>query len=122
MYVSCMINILAFYQLTKRKLLIEWTMVFLFSALNAFGFGEDFTAWVGLLYSEATCMVKVGGGLSRPITISRGIRQGCPISGQLYSIAIKPFLCTLRNGLTGLSLPGLSPTPPVVSAYADYIF
>ncbi|KAJ3599285.1 hypothetical protein NHX12_033248 [Muraenolepis orangiensis] len=61
-----------------------------------------------------------GGGLSRPVPVKRGIRQGCPISGLLYSIAIEPLLCRLRNRLRGLCLPESAQAPPVVvSAYAD---
>ncbi len=65
-------------------------------------------------------MVKVGCGLCRPIVVSRGIRQGCPLSGQLYSIAIEPLLFTIRKTLTGLS----KPTMPqylitIITAYGD---
>jgi len=97
---------------------------FLFSTLRAFGFGEGFISLVGLLYNEVFCVVKVGGGLSCPVKIQRGIRQGCPISGQLYSVAIEPLLHKVRSTLTGILLPGLSHRPPlVVSAYAnDLIF
>ena len=45
---------------------------FLFSTLKAFGFGEGFISWVGLLYEGASCMVKVGGGLSRVHSVSKG--------------------------------------------------
>ncbi|CAM5154972.1 unnamed protein product [Natator depressus] len=43
---------------------------------------------------------------------------GCPLSGQLYTLAIEPFLCLLRRRLTGLVLrePELR---LVLSAYAD---
>uniref|UniRef100_H3BW47 Reverse transcriptase domain-containing protein n=1 Tax=Tetraodon nigroviridis TaxID=99883 RepID=H3BW47_TETNG len=94
---------------------------YLFSTLRAFGFGDGFIAWVSLLYRGAQCLVKTGAGLSRPIAVQRGIRQGCPISGQLYSLAIEPLLCRLRNRLSGLPLPGASDLvpPPIVSAYAD---
>uniref|UniRef100_A0A671WHQ0 Reverse transcriptase domain-containing protein n=1 Tax=Sparus aurata TaxID=8175 RepID=A0A671WHQ0_SPAAU len=97
---------------------------FLFYALRAFGFGDSFLEWVGLLYRGAQCMVKMGAGLGRPIPVKRGIRQGCPISGQLYSLAIEPLLCKLRERLSGLSMPGshsLGHPPHVVSAYADDI-
>ncbi|KAJ3583122.1 hypothetical protein NHX12_034441 [Muraenolepis orangiensis] len=63
----------------------------------------------------------MGAGLSRPIPVQWGIRQGCPISGQLYSLAIESLLCRLRSKLSGLSLPascGLE-RPPTLSAYAD---
>lgn len=57
--------------------------------------------------------------MSYPFPVRRGIRQGCPISGQLYSIAIEPLLCRLRSRLSGLSLLELAQSPPVVvSAYA----
>ncbi|KAJ3608922.1 hypothetical protein NHX12_023450 [Muraenolepis orangiensis] len=76
---------------------------------------------VALLTVDYKCLVKMGAGLSRPIPVQRGIRQGCPISGQLYSLAIEPLLCRLRSKLSGLSLPascGLE-CPPTLSAYAD---
>ncbi len=47
-------------------------------------------------------MAKIGGGLSVPIQVKRGIRQGCPMSGQLYALAIEPLLCLLRNKLSGI--------------------
>ncbi|KAG7511667.1 hypothetical protein JOB18_007011 [Solea senegalensis] len=86
----------------------------LFSTLQAFVVGGSFLSWVQLLYSEACCVVKVGGGLSRPIPVRRGIRQGCPISGQLYSITIKSLLCRPRSRLGGLVLAELGQSPPVV--------
>ena len=69
-------------------------------------------------------MVKMGAGLGRPIPMQREIRQGCPISGQLYSLGIEPLLCKLREWVSGLSMPGslsLGHPPHVVSAYADDI-
>lgn len=94
---------------------------YLFSALRAFGFGDGFLAWIGLLCSGAQCLVKTGAGLSQPVPVQRGIRQGCPISGQLYSLAIEPLLCKLRDRLSGLFLPGSSDLdhPLTVSAYTD---
>ena len=79
---------------------------FLFSTLRAFGFGEGFVSLLGLLYKEAFCLVKVCGGLSCPVQVQRGIRQGCPISGQLYSLAIEPLLSSLRSRLSGLCYRG----------------
>ena len=57
---------------------------YLFDTLTAFGFGNVFMSWVRLLYTGASCLIKVRGGLSVPVLVGRGIRQGCPLSGQLY--------------------------------------
>ena len=92
---------------------------FLFAVLKAFGLGDIFSHWIEVLYKDAFCVVKVGGGLTRPVPVKRGIRQGCPISGQLYSLAIEPLLAWIRKKVKGLSLPGPSGGSLVVSAYAD---
>ena len=49
---------------------------YLFRMLNAFGHGEGFISWVRLLYTRVACLAKVGGGLSRPVSVQRDIRQG----------------------------------------------
>ncbi len=67
-------------------------------------------------------MVKIGGGLSVPIQVKRGIRQGCPMSGQLYALAIEPLLRLLRIKLSGILVsekPGAEAIK--LSAYADDI-
>lgn len=79
---------------------------YLFNVLKAFGFGESIISWIKLLYEGASVMLKMGGGLSCPVPVERGIRQGCPLSGQLYSLAIEPLLCKLRNEIKGLMIPG----------------
>lgn len=62
-------------------------------------------------------MIKMVGGLNVPVKVYRGIRQGCPLSGQLYSL-----LCKIRENLTGLQTYVLTCYDCVkVSAYADDI-
>ena len=93
---------------------------FLFKTLEAFGFGEGFLSSVRLLYTDVSCLVKVAGGLSRPIEVQRGIRQQCPLSGLLYSLAIEPLLCSFREKRSGLLLPDSAFSNKIeVSAYAD---
>ncbi len=75
-----------------------------------------------LLYAGASCIVKVGGGLNRPIPVTRGIRQWRPLSGQLYSIAIEPLLCKLREKISGFITSSIiKNSRTVLSAYADDI-
>lgn len=75
---------------------------YLFNVMSVFAFEERFLACVKMLYAGPSCMVKEGGGLSRPVWVRRGIRQGCLLSGQLYTLAIEPFLSLLRRRLQGV--------------------
>ena len=72
-----------------------------------FGFGERFLTFVKMLYAGASCMVKVEGGLSRPVWVRQGIRQGCPLSGQLYTLAIEPFFRTATQETAGSVQTGM---------------
>ncbi|CAM2103767.1 unnamed protein product [Caretta caretta] len=50
------------------------------------------------------CLVRLNWTLTEPVSFGQGVRQGCPLSGQLYALVIKPFLCLLRRRLMGLVL------------------
>ncbi|MBN3292183.1 YTX2 protein, partial [Polypterus senegalus] len=89
--------------------------------MQAFGFGDRFVKYIQLLYSDISGVVKVNGGLCEPFDVRRGVRQGCPLSGMLYVLALEPFLVKLRGVLTGLSIPCCTAEPVKVSAYADVI-
>lgn len=83
-------------------------------------FVQDFIKWIRLLYTRAFCSVKVRGDLSLYILVSRGIRQGCPLPGLSYSIAIEPLLFNIRKSLTGLSIPTMPQhLSTSITAYAD---
>ena len=84
------------------------------------GFGDTFVSYIKILYRDAESMVKVCGSLTSPFPFLKGIRQGCPLSGLLYAIAIEPFLNTLRKNLHNQSFPlPDSQKFCAVSAYAD---
>ncbi|CAM2105605.1 unnamed protein product [Caretta caretta] len=91
---------------------------YLLGTLQAFGFGPQFVSFLQVLYASAECLVRLNWTLTKPVSFGRGVRQGCPLSGQLYALAIEPFLCLLRRRLMGLVLrePELR---LVLSAYAD---
>ncbi|CAM4691911.1 unnamed protein product, partial [Lepidochelys kempii] len=88
------------------------------STLRAFGFGPQFVGFLRVLYASAECLVKLNWTLTELVSFGRGVRQGCPLLGQVYALAIKPFLCFLCRRSTGLVLrePELR---LVQSAYAD---
>lgn len=95
---------------------------YLFQTLAAFGFGPSFMDLIKVMYNKITSLVKVNNVLSNPIMILRGIRQGCPLSGMLYTLAIEPLLCMVRQRITGMVFTAVQPAHRVqVSAYADDI-
>jgi len=65
--------------------------------------------------------VKIGGDLSSPIRMQRGIRQGCPLSGQLYALAVEPLLCLLRKNVSGVCVGNSIYNTIKLTAYADDI-
>ncbi|CAM5095310.1 unnamed protein product [Eretmochelys imbricata] len=91
---------------------------YLLSTLQAFRFGPQFVSFLRVLYASAECLVRLNWTLTEPVSFGRGVQQGCPLLGQLYALAIEPFLCLLCRRLTRLVLrePELR---LVLSAYAD---
>ena len=75
---------------------------YMFKILNKFGFPDYFIQWIRLFYSDAVSCVKVNGFLSDFFPISRGIRQGCPLSALLYVLSAEP----LRNSV--VNHPGIN--------------
>ena len=78
--------------------------------LSVASFGLHFRTWIHLLYASPGVMEEVNGVRSEPFTLSRLIRQGCPLSPMLYILALEPFLRKLKANpaLRGLTLPGSS--------------
>ena len=86
--------------------------------LEACGLGTNFRAYVSLLYSNIFSIFKINNELVSPIQVQRGVRQGCPVSGLLFSLVIEPLLILFRKNLSGVTVSTGIPSI-VVSAYAD---
>ncbi|CAM4655218.1 unnamed protein product [Caretta caretta] len=86
---------------------------YLLGTLRVFGFGPQFA-----LYADAECLVRLNWTLTEPVSFGQGVRQGCLLSGQLYTLAIEPFLHLLRKRLMGLVLCELE-VRLVLAVYAD---
>uniref|UniRef100_A0A803JEC5 Reverse transcriptase domain-containing protein n=1 Tax=Xenopus tropicalis TaxID=8364 RepID=A0A803JEC5_XENTR len=97
---------------------VEWP--YLWEVLKRFGLGQQFIKWVQLLYQNPTAKIRVNGITSEPITLSRGTRQGCPLSPTLFALAIEPLAILIRNSpsIQGLTYGNISEK---VSLFADDI-
>ena len=111
---------LAVVSLDQKKAFDNVDHGYLINTMRAMGFGELFLCHLQLLYSGSASLIKVCGSLTSPFSFEKGIRQGCPLSGLLYSIAIEPLLNKLRSNInkSGFKLPNTEKHCSV-SAYAD---
>ena len=64
--------------------------------LLALGFGPSFVSWVDLFYCNVQSCVDVNGHLSSFFPLSRGVRQGCPLSPLLYVLVAEVLACKIR--------------------------
>ena len=66
---------------------IEWN--FIEKALIKFNFPYNFLQWFKIIYKDkfTKSRVLVNGFQSKPFNVSRGVRQGCPLSPLLYVLS-----------------------------------
>ena len=95
---------------------VEWP--FLWETLRRMGFPLLFITWLQVIYRAPTSSVRLGGGVSAPFQLSRGTRQGCPLSPALFALAIEPVAEALRTSchIKGLRVGLLEER---VALYAD---
>ena len=68
--------------------------------LEKFGFGLNFRNAIKMLYKNSNNSVTNNGWVSERFTISRGIRQGCPILALLYILSAEIMAENIRNNRT----------------------
>lgn len=95
---------------------LEWE--YLFYMMDKSGFGKQCSSWIRLLYTTPLASVCTNGMYSEFFAVSRGTRQGCPLSPLLFALAIEPLAIAIRQdeGLTGIFREGLEQR---VSLYTD---
>ncbi|KAB0798310.1 hypothetical protein PPYR_09303 [Photinus pyralis] len=82
-------------------------------------FPKSLIGLIKALYSEASSHIRIQHLLSQPIQIRKGIRQGCPMSGPLFALAMEPFLKMCNRKMRGFALPNDPLQTACMSAYAD---
>ena len=93
---------------------------YLWKTLERFHVPLTFINTVKELYTNAHTRVAINGMLSTPYKVTRGVRQGDPLSCALFDLAIEPLACKLREDQTleGINIPGIE-NKIIVSMFAD---
>lgn len=66
-------------------------------ALRTSGAGDEFASIILSMYSGATTKIVSGSELSDPVTIHTGVKQGCPLSGLLFNLAVDPLIRSVAS-------------------------
>ena len=79
------------------------------------GFGSSFISWLNLFYHRVQSAVNVNGYLSPFFNLSRGVRQGCPLSPLLYVLVSEVLAVNIQSNsrISGLCHPGLPALSPI---------
>ena len=63
----------------------------IFEALKTSGAGDHFTELITNMYDDNSTQLLTSEGLSDPIDVKVGVKQGCPLSGPMFNLAINPI-------------------------------
>lgn len=92
---------------------------YLWTTLQKLNFPQEFIRTVKSLYDSAETAVIINGEISSKYNVTRGVRQGDPLSCLIFDLAIEPLAEMLRKSeLSGFQAPG-STTRVIVTLFAD---
>jgi len=69
---------------------------YLFKVLEIMNFGPNFLNLIHTFYKNISSCVFNNGYSSKFSSLQRGVRQGCPLSGLLFILAVKPLAHQIR--------------------------
>ena len=87
----------------------------LLAVVSQLGFPQGFCSYIAQLYTGAATSFQIGGRLTPPVAVRRGVRQGDPLSPYLFNLAVNRILAAIPSEV-GFKLEG---TKISALAFAD---
>ena len=105
--------------LDQEKAYDKITHPYLWKILEKFAFPERMIRLIKTLYETAKTSVMINGVISDPFYVTRGVRQGDPMSCILFDLSIEPLAASIRaSSIRGINVPNLDEKVKV-SLFAD---
>ena len=92
---------------------------YLWKILEKLKFPDEMIRTIKTLYTNAQTSVIINGVISEPFTVTRGVRQGDPMSCILFNLGIEPLASNIRkSNIKGIEIPNLGESAKV-TLFAD---
>ena len=77
------------------------------SVMELYNFGPNIRMWISILYNNVESGVMNAGFMTNYFKVSRGVRQGCPLSPLLFVLAVEMLALKIRQDqlCRGIELP-----------------
>ena len=110
-------GILLFIDFEKAFDSVEWK--YIMNSLDLFNFRPSIRKWFSILYNNVETAVMNAGYMTNYFQVSRGVRQGCPLSPLLFILSVELLASKIRRepNCRGVSLP--NDQEAKISQFAD---
>jgi len=88
-------GILLFIDFEKAFDSVEWK--FIMNSLELINFGPSIRKWFSILYNNVETAVMNAGYMTNYFQVSRGVRQGCPLSPLLFILSVELLASKIRR-------------------------